>query len=556
MVENRNSMPETPDLLPARMLNEFAYCPRLYYLEWIQSQFVESADTLEGQFAHRRVRKEEGAVPEGAETEKIHARSVYLSAPRVGLTAKLDLLEGEGGKVVPVDYKHGSVPDNPEKSWEPERVQLCAQGIILRENGFDCQEGALYFVQSKQRVTVQFSEVLVKRTLELLSAAREVAGTETIPLPLIDSPKCPRCSLVGVCLPDEVNLLSGERIRVDDVRRLIPAMDDALPLYLQEHGLVLGKKGDNLAVLKSGKSVQEVRLLEVSQVCLFGNIQVSVQALRALCERGIPICYFSFGGWFFGITHGLIHKNAELRIRQFRVASDSASSLTIARSFVEGKIRNQRTMLRRNFEGCPQPVLDELSRLSDLTALAPSLDTLIGIEGAAAQLYFANFSGMLKSGATDFDFNERNRRPPTDPVNALLSLLYSILAKDLTITAMAVGFDPYIGFLHRPRYGRPALALDLMEEFRAIICDSVVIAVLNTGEVQLSDFIQRGPAVALTEDGRRKLIKAYERRRDTLVSHPIFGYTISYRRIMEVQTRLLARHLAGELPNYSPFCTR
>jgi len=556
MIPDPTSPSDLPTLIPARMLNEFTYCPRLFYLEWIQSQFVESVDTLEGQFAHRRVRKEEGAVPEGAEAEKIHARSVYLSAPRAGLTAKLDLLEGEGGKVVPVDYKHGSVPDNPEKSWEPERVQLCAQGIILRENGFDCQEGALYFVQSKQRVTVPFSEVLVNRTLELLSAAREVAGTESIPLPLIDSPKCPRCSLVSVCLPDEVNLLSGERIRVDDVRRLIPAMDDALPLYLQEHGLVLSKKGDNLAVLKSGKPVQEVRLLEVSQVCLFGNIQVSVQALRALCERGIPICYFSFGGWFFGITHGLIHKNAELRIRQFGVASDGASSLTIARSFVEGKIRNQRTMLRRNFEGCPQPVLDELSRLSDLTALAPSLDVLIGIEGAAAQLYFANFSGMLKSGATDFDFNERNRRPPTDPVNALLSLLYSILAKDLTITAMAVGFDPYIGFLHRPRYGRPALALDLMEEFRAIICDSVVIAVLNTGEVQLSDFIQRGPAVALTEDGRRKLIKAYERRRDTLVSHPIFGYTISYRRIMEVQTRLLARHLAGELPSYSPFCTR
>ena len=455
-----------------------------------------------------------------------------------------------------MDYKHGSVPDNPEKSWEPERVQLCAQGIILRENGFDCQEGALYYVQSKQRVTVSFSEDLVNRTLELLSAARAPASTKAIPPPLIDSPKCPRCSLVSVCLPDEVNLLSGERIRIDDVRRLIPAMDDALPLYLQEHGLVLSKKGDNLAVLKSGKSVQEVRLLEVSQVCLFGNIQVSVQALRALCERGIPICYFSFGGWFFGITHGLIHKNAELRIRQFRVASDSASSLTIARGFVEGKIRNQRTMLRRNFEGCPQPVLDELSRLSDLTAIAPSLDALIGIEGAAAQLYFANFSGMLKSGATDFDFNERNRRPPTDPVNALLSLLYSLLAKDLTITAMAVGFDPYIGFLHRPRYGRPALALDLMEEFRAIICDSVVIAVLNTGEVQLNDFIQRGPAVALTEGGRRKLIKAYERRRDTLVSHPIFGYTISYRRILEVQTRLLARHLAGELPNYPPFCTR
>lgn len=141
-------------------------------------------------------------------------------------------------------------------------------------------------------------------------------------------------------------------------------MDDALPLYIQEHGLVLTKKGDNISILKSGKSVQDVRLLEVSQVCLLGNIQVSVQTLRTLCERGIPICYFSSGGWFYGITHGLIHKNVELRIRQFRVASEHTLSLTIARNFIEGKIKNQRTMLRRNFEGCPQPVLDELARLS------------------------------------------------------------------------------------------------------------------------------------------------------------------------------------------------
>lgn len=213
IVESGNARPEIPDLLPARMLNEFTYCPRLYYLEWIQSQFVESVDTLEGQFAHRRVRKEEGAVPEEAETEKIHAKSVYLSAPRVGLTAKLDLLEGGDGKVVPVDYKHGSVPDNPEKSWEPERVQLCAQGIILRENGFDCQEGALYYVQSKQRVTILFTEDLVNRTLELLGAACALASTATIPPPLVDSPKCPRCSLVSICLPDEINFLSEGRIQ-------------------------------------------------------------------------------------------------------------------------------------------------------------------------------------------------------------------------------------------------------------------------------------------------------------------------------------------------------
>ncbi len=536
------------------MLNEFAYCPRLFYLEWVQGQFAESADTLEGHFAHRNVAEAKGAMPSEEDAEEIHARSVYLTAPVYGLTAKIDVLEGEGGQVVPVDYKKGKVPDTPEESYEPERVQLCAQGLILRENGYRCDEGVLYYVQSKKRVVVPFAEGLVRRTLELRDSARFAAASGAIPPPLVDSPKCPRCSLVTICLPDEVNALA-EREPLGEVRRLIPVGDDALPLYLQEQGLVLSKNGDILEARKRGRIVQMVRIREVSQVCVFGNIQVSVQVLRALCERGVPMCYFSFGGWFYGITHGLTHKNVELRIRQFETAGDPTRAVEVARGFVEGKIRNQRTLLRRNHEACPPQVLDELARLAEVASLIPSVDALVGIEGAAAQLYFANFAGMLKGGAA-FDFRQRNRRPPTDPVNAVLSLLYAVLAKDLTVTAMAVGFDPYRGFLHQPRYGRPSLALDLMEEFRAIVCDSVAISVLNTGEVQPSDFVSRGPAVNLTESGRKALLKAYERRLDSIVTHPIFRYSVSYRRILEVQVRLLARYLSGELPRYPAFCTR
>jgi len=552
--ETRSSRAPSPELLPARMLNEFAYCPRLFYLEWVQSEFADNLDVVEGQFAHRRVEKEEGKVPEEPGEERIHAKSVYLSAPGVGLTAKLDLLEGEGGTVVPVDYKKGEVPNIPEQSWEPERVQLCAQGLILRENGYRCEEGVLYYAASKQRVAIPFTEALVQRTLELRDQARATADARTLPPPLVDSPKCPRCSLVTICLPDEVNLVGG-RVPLGDVRRLIPFGDDALPFYVQEQGVVLSKKGDVLEARKKGELLQQVRLLELSQVCLLGNIQVSTQTLKALCERGIPICYFSYGGWFYGITHGLIHKNAELRIRQFEAAANPAEATAVARGFVEGKIRNQRTMLRRNHQACPEPVLDELARLADVAGLTPSVESLIGVEGAAAQLYFANFAGMLKEGR-GFDFRDRNRRPPTDPVNAVLSLLYSALAKDLTVTAMAVGFDPYRGFLHQPRYGRPSLALDLMEEFRPILADSVALFLLNTGELQATDFVQRGPAVNLNETGRRKLYRAYERRLDTAVTHPIFGYSVSYRRVLEVQTRLLARFLAGELPRYPAFCTR
>jgi CRISPR-associated protein Cas1 len=155
-----------------------------------------------------------------------------------------------------------------------------------------------------------------------------------------------------------------------------------------------------------------------------------------------------------------------------------------------------------------------------------------------------------------FDFTKRNRRPPRDPVNALLSFVYAMLLKDLVATLVGVGLDPYLGFYHQPRYGRPALALDLMEEFRPLVADSVVINLINNGEVRPTDFITRAGACALTPHGRKQVLEGYERRLDTLVTHPHFGYAISYRRIFEVQARLLARHLTGEINFYPAFCTR
>jgi CRISPR-associated protein Cas1 len=191
------------------------------------------------------------------------------------------------------------------------------------------------------------------------------------------------------------------------------------------------------------------------------------------------------------------------------------------------------------------------------------VEELLGIEGNAARLYFGQFSGMIKAedegGAPDafrFDFEGRNRRPPRDPVNALLSLAYSVLAKDLTIACYAVGFDPFMGFYHQPRFGRPALALDLMEPFRPLIADSAVLSAINTKMVTAKDLIRVGPAVALTAEGRKGFFRAFELRMDTLVTHPLFDYRVSYRRLLEIQARLLGRVLEGELDAYPVFTTR
>jgi CRISPR-associated protein Cas1 len=399
--------------------------------------------------------------------------------------------------------------------------------------------------------------------------------------------------LVAICLPDETRAcqdldgdgISGQRLlfdvdiprraatatpanRDDEVRRLVPARDDLRPLYLNTPGLRVGKSGAVLKVQEKDKVVQEVRIGEICQLSLFGNIQLSTQAIQELCEREVPIAFFSQGGWFYGVMQGLGVKNIYLRREQFRLADVPAFCLRLARALVAGKIRNQRTLLGRNHLEPPAPALSMLKNMQDDAERADSLETLLGIEGYAARVYFQHFSGMIKvdsqspdadhreNGQFTFDFTNRNRRPPRDPINALLSLAYSVLAKDLTIVCHAVGFDPFLGFYHQPRFGRAALALDLMEPFRPLIADSAVLTAINTRMITLDDFVQAGNAVALKPAGRKAFFRAYEQRMDALVTHPVFGYRVNYRRVLEIQARLLARVLSGELHTYPVFVTR
>ncbi|MEM0129807.1 MAG: CRISPR-associated endonuclease Cas1 [Thermoplasmata archaeon] len=553
-----------PDTLPARMLNAFVYCPRLFYLEWVQGEFAESPDTLDGRRVHRAVDQERGALPDPEEWApglRIRARAVSLSSDRLRFAAKLDLVEDEAGSVCPVDYKRGRGPEGGDGIWDADRVQLGAQMLLLRENGYPCERGYLYYAETRQRVVLAWSDSLERLVRETAERAFAVAKTATIPPPLVDSPKCPRCSLVGICLPDEVHLLSQGPTdgNATQVRPLLVPRDDALPLYVQAQGTTLSKQGDVLEVRQKGEVLATARVMEVSQVSVFGSVTISPAALHLLCERGIPVCHFSFGGWFYGITSGHSHKNVELRLSQFRVAEDPRHSLAISRSMISGKVRNCRTLLRRNHPGEIRAALDELARIADRVENADSPETLLALEGAAAKTYFAHFGELLKPTSDrpfPFDFRSRNRRPPTDPVNALLSFLYAVLAKDTTVILQSVGFDPMMGFFHRPRYGRPSLGLDLMEEFRPLVADSTALSMINNREVGMGDFIRRGPAVALTGEGRKKVLTAYERRMASEVRHTVFGYTVSYRRLIEVQARLLARHVMQEIPLYPAFLTR
>jgi CRISP-associated protein Cas1 len=550
-----------PEYLPARMLNEYAYCPRLGYMMWVQGEFADNVYTEDGRYQHRRVDVESGELPSEADGDAAPktVRSVMLSSERERMIARVDLVEVEGRRAVPVDYKRSKAPDVPERAYEPERVQLCAQGLILADNGFECDRGVLYFAGSRERVEVAFTEALIARTRRLASDFRAAAELRKIPPPLDASPKCNGCSLVGICLPDETGALMEPRGSARKApRRLVAPRDDALPVYVQNQGAYVSKSGDVIVIKEKRQKVAEARLFETSHLMLMGNVQISTQTVQELCRRGIPVVYTSYGGWFYGMTAGPCHKNIDLRLRQYRAADDRDQSLALARGFVSAKIRNCRTLLRRNAEGLERPVLDRLRKSARDAENAETVESLLGVEGFAAKVYFGSLPLMIKQndiGGT-FSFEGRNRRPPRDPVNAMLSLAYALLVKDLTVTLTAAGFDPYLGFFHRPRYGRPSLALDLMEELRPIICDSTVIGAINNGVVTRSDFTESGAGVALKSPARKAFIGAFERRMNQTIKHPVFGYEISYRRVLDVQARLLGRHLTGEIPEYPMFLTR
>lgn len=544
-------MENEEDFIPVRMLNEYVYCPRLCYIEWIQGDFVENKYTLEGTKVHKNVDKGKGDVGDD-EQEEFEVKSMKISSENLGIIAVIDVVEGEGNNAVPIDYKRGKIPKVKERAREPEMVQLCAQGLLLKDSGLVSEYGYLYFTESKTRIRIDFNDELIARTLETIMSMRKLRENPEIPEPLIDSPKCPACSLVGICLPDETNFLVEKST---EPRLLYSPRDEGISVYVSDWGCSLRKDGERIVIKKDNETIQEVPINKISSVSVYGDCYITTSVLRELMERDITVCYFSYGGWFYGYSSGVIHKNVGLRLLQHETCKNDIDCLELAKGFVTGKIKNCRTLVRRNDTEVPQEVLDTLSQSIKDVDNAKSIDELLGIEGQAAKIYFSRFDSLLKKNSA-FSFEGRNRRPPMDPVNATLSYVYGLLTKECFVRSLSVGFDPYIGFYHRHKYGKPALALDLMEEFRPIVADSIAITLFNTGELSNDDFIIKKTGVSFKKDSKKKVIKAYEKRINTEIKHPFFGYKVSYRRAIEVQARLLARCISGEINEYPYFYVR
>jgi CRISP-associated protein Cas1 len=336
-------------------------------------------------------------------------------------------------------------------------------------------------------------------------------------------------------------------------------------LYIQTQGAYLRLDHETLKVEIEKEVKKQIPLHHLGSIVTFGNVLMSPYLIHRCGEDGRSLVWLSEFGRFKGRLAGSTTGNVLLRQAQYEIVRDAGATLAIARYMVAAKLQNARTVVmraaREATHGVDKQKLTATAQVQaeaiQKAASALNLDTLRGIEGFAAKSYFGSFSCMLRANRETFKLIDRNKRPPRDPINALLSFVYTLLKNDCVAACEGVGLDPQMGFLHTLRPARPSLALDLMEELRAPFADRLVLSLINRKQIQPQDFVTRpGGAVHLVDDARRTLLAAYQNRKQEEIQHQIIDSKAPFGLIPHVQARLLARHLRGDVPSYQPFIQR
>ncbi|MGI6365395.1 MAG: CRISPR-associated endonuclease Cas4g/Cas1g [Bacillota bacterium] len=533
-------------MLPVSAVAELLYCPRNFYYRMIEGAEETNVHLTSGKVEEER----RDAYAKIQRDDYVQFRRVHLASPDLGLSGILDIVEEKDGNLYPVEFKTGQVKDKLADA-----VQLCCQAMLLEEQlGRDIEKGYIHYTGSKRRKLIWLDQQLRETARQAIADAKRLVQSTDIPAPVADA-RCNGCSLAQRCLGEELKTLKGEA----KPRRPLPGINLGRTLYVDTPGTYLRKRNERVVVTKDNDTLADVPLTDIDQVVVANGVNASVSLLNSLLNKGIPTYFITGSGRVMGWLNPSWNRNILLRQDQYRRSEDEDWKLTIAKNIITGKVSNMRTMLKRYSRSIADESLEaSIRQITSIATKVPSvdnIDTLRGYEGNASRSYFGVFNILLKEKA-DFNFESRNRRPPRDPVNALLSFGYAMLTKDVTSALMQAGLDPYLGLYHVAHYGRPALALDLMEEFRCIIVDSVVLRCINNGIIGKDDFEGYFGGVLLKEAGRKKFFSAYQNRLSQTITHPIFEYTLPYRRIIELQARFLAKVMRGELNEYRAFVVR
>ena len=535
-------MNEAEPSIRVMALHALAYCERLFYLEEVEELRVADASVYAGRRLHEELAADEGEIV-----------SLVLESDVLGLRGKVDCLRRRDGYFIPYEHKRGrsAKSEAGSQAWPSDRIQVCAYTMLLEEHtGSMIDEARIRYHADNTTVRVMVDEQARADVRRAVARARELSRTVERPPVAENERLCLRCSLAPVCLPEE------ERLAKESDRepvRLFPPDKERQTLHVATHGARIGRSGETLTVTDGAGVKQTFPVRDIGEVVIHGYAQVSTQAIHLCAAQEVGVHWFTVGGnYVSGLVAGA--SPVQRRIRQFEALRDPGLRFRLGRRLVNARASSQLGFLLRASRGKDRNALGIERAVGGIrnalraASEAEGIDSLRGHEGDAGRHYFSAFRGLFREDLDDsLRFNGRNRRPPRDRINALLSFGYSLLYRDVLQSIIAVGLEPSFGFFHRPRSAAHPLALDLMELFRVPLWDMALVASVNRLQWDPSeDFAQAGQQVWLSGTGRKKAIEVYERRKEVVWRHPVTRYSMSYGRLIELEARLLEKEWAGE----------
>lgn len=527
------------DPLPISLIAHTAFCARRAWLEAVGEQ-VDSVAIERGIADHV-------SVDARSDDRLRRRRSVDVFHAELRIVGRCDIVDiGDDGVRV-VEFKASPIRRRAEITVAQE-VQLALQGLCLESMGHSVVGHSVYFTTQRKLVDVEITEVIRQRARDLVHLTRRTVENPTAPLPLVDDPRCNRCSHASICLPDE------NRHR-PVVRRLAVSDPDGQVLHLTTAGSRAALRRGRVEVVRDDETLASLPIERVQGLVVHGNVDLSSALIRELLWRRVAIVWASGRGRTVGYARSARAANGLSRVHQHTQAAEGR--MDIAREMVGPKISNQATQLRRSARGEVAAAVSRLRALATAARAAGDMRLLLGLEGEAASIYFAHLPTMLSDDrAMISPWDGRTGRSATDPINVALNFAYGLLASDVIRAVLATGLDPHAGFVHSSSRNKPALALDLMEQFRPVVSDSAVLGSINNGELKLSMFVDVLGSHRIRDDGRRALTRAYERRVQQSFKHPTYGYRVSWRRAMEVQARMVLAVIDGTQDKYAGIRTR